>query len=73
MTEQKKISLLEEIMELDEGTLNVDDMLEDYAEWDSIAALSFIALMDEQFHKTISGPEIKAFKTVGDVLKVMES
>lgn len=72
MTDQEKISLLEETMELDEGTLQLDDILEDYPEWDSITALAFIALMDEKFHKTISGKEIKDFKTVADAIAVME-
>lgn len=72
MTEQEKITALEEMMELDAGTLSADDVLENYPEWDSITVLSFISYMDEQFHKTISGQEIKAFVTVSDVLKVME-
>ncbi len=72
MENQEKMNLLEEIMELDEGTLKPEDELESYPEWDSITVLSFIALMDEKFHKTISGKEIKEFKTVEDVLKVME-
>lgn len=72
MTDQEKITMLEETMELEEGTLQKDDILEDYPEWDSITALSFIALMDEKFHKTITGKEIKEFKTVADVLAVME-
>lgn len=72
MSEQEKIHSLEEIMELDEGTLNKEDMLEDYPEWDSITALSFIAFMDEKFHKTISGQELKELKTVADAIKIME-
>lgn len=71
MKEQEKISLLEEIMELDEGTLHMEDILDEYPEWDSITALSFIALMDEKFHKTITGKEVKEFKTVADVIGVM--
>lgn len=72
MTEQEKIIALEEMMELDPGTLSVDDVLADYPEWDSITVLSFISYMDEQFHKTVSGQEIKQLTTVSDVLKVME-
>ena len=71
MNEKEKIAFLEEIMELDEGTLSVDDVLEDYVEWDSITALSLIAMMDEKFHKTISGADIKNMKTVSDVLEAM--
>lgn len=72
MNEQEKLALLEEIMELDEGTLSVGDVLEDYEEWDSITALSLIAAMDEKFHKTITGAEIKELKTVSDVLEMMK-
>lgn len=72
MTEQEKLAALEELMELDAGTLSADDTLSDYPEWDSITALSFISYMDEHFHKTITGTEIKAFTKVSDVLAVME-
>ncbi len=72
MSDKEKLAMLEDIMELDENTLSVDDVLEDYDEWDSITALSLISLLDEQFGKTISGEEIRAFKTVSDVLKVMK-
>ena len=72
MNEKEKLNLLEEIMELDENTLSPDDILEEYAEWDSISALSFIAMMDEKFGKTISGKEVKEFKFVSDALNIME-
>lgn len=71
MNEQEKLALLEEIMELDEGTLSVDDVLEDYEEWDSITALSFIAMMDEKFGKTVTGADIKGLHTVADAIEMM--
>ena len=71
MTEKEKITLLEEIMELNEGTLSVDDVLEDYVEWDSITALSLIAMMDEKFGKTISGADVKGLRTVADAINMM--
>lgn len=72
MSEQEKINSLEEIMDLEEGTLEKDDLLEDYPEWDSIAALAFIAFIDEKYHKTISGQDLKALKTVADAIGIME-
>ena len=72
MTEQEKIYLLEEIMELDEGTLQMSDVLTEYDEWDSVTALSLIALMDEKFGKTITGDVIKELKNVADVVNLME-
>lgn len=72
MTEKEKIAMLEEMMELDEGTLTPQTELVDLVEWDSIAVISFIALVDDEFDKTIKGSQIKEFKTVADALAVME-
>jgi acyl carrier protein len=69
---KEKLNLLEEMMELDEGTLTPETVLEDIEEWDSMAALSFIVLLDEEFNKKITAKEIRAFKTIGDMLSVME-
>ena len=72
MSKQEKIQLLEEIMDLDPGTLHVNDTLADYEEWDSLSALTFISEMDERFDKKITGEEIKAFITVEDAIAVMQ-
>lgn len=71
MTEKEKLGLLEEMMELDEGLLTIDTKLENVEEWDSMAMLSLIVLMDEQFNKKLSGEQIKSFKTVGDIINFM--
>ena len=34
--------------------------------------LSLIAMLDEEFGKTISGKELKALRTVADILAYME-
>lgn len=72
MTEQEKIELLEEIMDVEPGTLHLEDTLADFDEWDSLAALAYITTMDEKFKKNIKGSEIKAFVTVADAIRPME-
>lgn len=71
MSEQERIELLEEIMDLDAGTLKVDDNLADYEEWDSLTALTFISEMDSRFGKKVTGDQIKAFVTVADAIAFM--
>lgn len=68
---REKLAKMEEIMELDEGTLKETDALEDYDEWDSIAMLSFIAMMDSDFGKIVDGEEVRKFVTVQDALERM--
>ena len=71
MTDQEKIAMLEETWELDEGTLTPDTVLADVDEYDSMAKLSLIVLMDDEFGVKLTGDVIKGFETVGDILKLM--
>lgn len=71
MSTREKIAKLEEIMELDENSLQEDTILNDIEEWDSIAAISYIALLDEEFNVSISADTIKSFKTVADAISYM--
>jgi acyl carrier protein len=72
MTQEKKLALLEDMMELEPGSLTPETVLEELEEWDSIALLSFMALMDEEFGKTMTGGSLREMKTVSDLLAVME-
>ena len=72
MTEQEKIALLEETLELDEGTLTADTVLADVDEYDSMAKLSLIVMMDDEFGVKLTGDVIKGFETVGDILALMD-
>ena len=67
----KKLALLEEMMELDEGTLAADTKLDAIEEYDSMAKLSLIVLMNDEFEKKLTANEIKTFQTVQDILDFM--
>lgn len=73
MTNEKKIELLEDMLELDPGTLTPDTLLSSLDEWDSIAMISFIALVDDAFDKIVKGTEIREQQTVADLMKLMEA
>lgn len=67
MTMEEKLAMLEEIMDLDEGTLSPEDNLDDYEEWDSLSKLSLIAQVKKDLGKTLRTEEIRAFVTVKDI------
>jgi len=71
MTQPEKFGLLEEMFEADAGSLKPETAL-DTLQWDSMAMLSLIALVNERFGKRLSGSQLKAFKTIQDLLAVME-
>ena len=71
MTNEEKIALLEDMMDLEAGTLTVDTELTAVDEYDSMAKLSLIVLFDEECGKRLTGEEIRTFKRVGDILEAM--
>jgi len=71
MTQQEKIEVLAEMFEVAVGVLKSETAL-DTLQWDSMAMLSLIALVNERFGKRLLGSQLKAFKTIQDLLNVME-
>lgn len=71
MTNQEKIALLEETLEIDGGTLTENTPLSEIAEYDSMAKLTLIVLCDEEFSKKLTGEQIRSFVTVKDILDFM--
>jgi acyl carrier protein len=62
------IAALEDMLELNHGTLHEDRALADIEVWDSLAVISFIALVDEHFNQVIAGEALAKAKTVGDLV-----
>ncbi len=72
MEQKEKLMKLEEVMDLDENVLEPETVLSEVEDWDSIAHLSLIILLDEEYGRKISGKEIRALKTVQDILNLMQ-
>lgn len=67
MTLQEKIEMLEDIMDVEEGTLSSETVLSEVEEWDSLSSLSLTVEMKRQFGLTLTTAILKSFKTVGDI------
>ena len=72
MTMEEKIVFLEEIMELEEGELDINSQLEDIEEWDSITKLALMAAIKKKNNKVITVDELKSFQTVKDICDYLE-
>jgi len=60
------LALMEEAMELDPGSINESDLLEELEFWDSIAIVVFMGMADANLGIQISADAIIECKTVGD-------
>lgn len=72
MTTEEKIAMLEDIMDLDEGMLTLDSVLDDLEEWDSLSKLSLIVEAKQQFNKVLLAETIRSFKTVNDICDYLD-
>ncbi len=72
MTVKEKLNLLEELLDLDKDTLEEAAELTDFEEWNSMAAISIIAMFDSVFGKELKPEDVKKFETVKDIIDKME-
>jgi len=66
------IKLFEEVLERDPGSVSADDIFRDYEEWDSLAYLSVIAKIDEDFRILIPRDEFKMILTARQLAEYLE-
>jgi acyl carrier protein len=68
----KKLELLYDIFEAEEGEIDVDTELATLPNWDSMTKLSLIIMMDDECKKELRAEQVRAFKTVKDILDFMD-
>lgn len=69
---EKKMELLADLFELEIDEFTPETVLDELEEWDSLAAISYVVMMDEEFDNIAKPEDIKEFKTVQDILDSME-
>lgn len=72
LTEQEKMQAIADSVEMELEEISADMILSDIENWDSVAVLSIIAVINERFNRFPSAEEIMSFKTVGDLMAAME-
>ncbi|BCX79193.1 acyl carrier protein [Campylobacter sp. 19-13652] len=68
----QKMELIAELLELETSDFTPQTSLDDLEEWDSLAAISYVVIMDEKFGIAAKPEEIQNFKTIQDILDSMK-
>lgn len=71
MDKKEKIRIIEQVMDLEEQDLEENSRLDEFDEWDSLAVISFLSLMDSKFHKSVNIEKLKKAEIVLDLLALM--
>ena len=69
--QDKFIEAFKEALEL-ENEVNLSDQFRDYDEWDSLARLSLIAMLDDEFELQIENEQFEKLETVEDLLNAVK-
>jgi acyl carrier protein len=67
MESQEFLRQFADAMEVDPGQIGFDTVFKDRPEWDSLAALNVIAMVDELMGKSIAGNDLATAVTIGDL------
>lgn len=59
---EELIQKLADLLEVEE--LDITKKFSDYDEWDSLAGLSLLALLDSDYNTTMSGKEVASFGSI---------
>lgn len=64
---------MKDVLDVDDRELDLNDVFTEYDEWDSLAYLSTIAMIDDEYGVVINANEFRQLKTLGDLVKAIES
>lgn len=66
--EQKFLELFKDVLEIEDRELSAEDRFRDYNEWDSLANLSVIAMIDEEYGVVIDNNEFRKINTLVELM-----
>lgn len=67
------LKFAEALDDMDASVLTPETIFRELDEWSSIAALSVIAMADEEYGKEISGNDIRNAKTIQDLFNLIRN
>lgn len=74
MENQNFIKNFAEAVEIESTeSLSVNTMFRELDEWNSLAYLSVIAMLDEEYGIQIENTEFKQLKTIGDIINYIDN
>ena len=65
--EEKFIELIKEVLEIEDREINMGDKFREYEEWSSLAYLSVIDMLDEEYDCQIEEADFRKLQTIQDL------
>ena len=72
MTDEQKIALIGEVLEINQDELNSEIRLEELQNWDTVAVLSLIVMLKKNgLNQKLDASKISKLKTIQNILDLM--
>lgn len=71
--EKKFLDLVQEVLEVEDRDLQMSDRFKDFEEWNSLANLSMVAMLDDEFGVVIDNQKFKNMTTLQEVYDEVNS
>lgn len=69
---EKFIELLKEAFEIEDRDVLPQDEFKEYEEWDSLANLSLLAMISDEYNTSLPRGEIDKVKTIEELYKLIQ-
>jgi acyl carrier protein len=71
--EKEFITRVKDVLDINDREISLNDTFRNYPEWSSLAALSMIAMIDEEYGVVIDTAEFRKLITLSELLKAIEN
>jgi acyl carrier protein len=71
MNKQEFLKELEDILEIDSGTLTEDEMLYNIVSWDSLSVMAFIGFVDESLELTLDAIKVNEAESISNLIALI--
>ena len=69
---EEKLALIADALDVDKGLIKPETVLQKLEEWDSMGMIAIISMLDKKYTVQLKADQIKALKTVADILGFMQ-
>ena len=69
---EEKLALIADALDAEKELIAPEKTLEELEEWDSMGVIAVISMLDKKYKVQLKADQIKALKTVNDILEYMQ-
>ena len=69
---EEKLTLIADALDAEKELITPEKTLEELEEWDSMGVIAVISMLDKKYNVQLKADQIKALKTVNDILEYMQ-